>query len=1499
MTDSMIKENVGLPLDLSAKIILQDSDPDSFHIKFDDPYSTRDNYQKILESKDNPSVSILVLAYNNLKKHTQYCLESILKYTDVDYELVLIDNGSSDGTFEFFKSVPHGKKTIIRITHNKGANYGVYLGMKYLAGRYAVLIANDVYVTKNWLSNILKCIESDERIGFVATASDNISNLQSVNLTFNNLEEMQMKARQHNVSDPRKWEERLRLMPAIGFYKKECLDIVGSVDYVFQHDFSDDDISIRIRRSGYKLVFCGDVFVHHAGPSATDQATGQKAELLKTGREIFRQKYYGIDAWEDINNFEMQMLALVNPEDKRGAEKPEILGIDIKCGTPILQIKNKLRHTDIFDARLSAFVQDAKYWLDLKTICEGQVVVDRIVYLTEHFSPQSFDYIILGNPINSYPEREKLLTDMLSLLKADGQLLIKLNNTFNMQAFLSSMSKGLGTGNQSISVKDINELNSFFMAGGFSISSTIRSLYNIDQKAKEAVLDLLKKSGHAQNIDAVFNELLTEIYALKITRHKQKENAEKFAQSAKSDQIRMSRFAEKSAEHPLPPLVPGKPEDNLRITKFSNSPVPGLTSIIIVTHNRLEQTKKCLKSLRKRTPEAHEIIFIDNGSTDNTVRWLQSQIRENKNYRLIENQEDIGQVKGRNQGIAAARGEFILLLDSDVTVGEGWLSGMLECLHATPDTGLVGPMTNEAANRQRLSRESDFSAHHFESFASNYHSRYRHRRIYSRNLSGFCLLFKRTLIERIGLPDERFNTTGFDDEDFCWRTTLADYRNVIAGDVVVCREPQGKPASDRKEIDLKWTLGMATPEGKKLAVLKATELANAYNAKGQMDQAVEALINCIKYAPDNRDIYFELTRLFIEAKKFPEARDVVASMPETAKNDLKGLECAGYAKEGLGDDDEAAALANQMLSLRENYAAALNLLGVLSYKKGAKDEAVLYFQRAIDADPGYGEAYTNLGVINWGLGKKDEAVNCLKKGFMLSPTVPDTSAIYYSVIFALGNFSEAESDFVEVCRLNPNHKNLAFLYIDLLIQQEKYELALLKIEDALALFGLDEGTLQAALAVREKIGPLQIEKTAKKGTLSLCMIVKNEEKHLVRCLRSVRDVVDEMIIVDTGSTDKTKDIATVFGAKVFDFPWTGDFSAARNESLAHATGDWVLILDADEAISSLDHSKLKELAQKRTPKPVAYSIVTRNYTNNMSVIGWTRNTGEYPEEAGAGWIPSPKVRLAPRRKDVFFTNPVHELLENSLKTQKIPVATCKIVVHHYGKLDVSKDSQKGEDYYLLGKIKYESDPTNVKYIFELAKQAHILKKYDETIELWTKLLSLIENKPESDDYKLIKQISVGDPIAEIYIQLSAAELLLDRFDQALYSATQAMQTNHKLKEYIYMYAYCEIIAGSLEKASMVLHDLIDEMPDYLPALLVQCVVLCLEDEQEKARELMLLLKGKNRNFNIQLNKFARQLHTNGRKDQAVRLLSAMKENKIDTPETIKLLKEFDLKSSES
>ena len=91
------------------------------------------------------------------------------------------------------------------------------------------------------------------------------------------------------------------------------------------------------------------------------------------------------------------------------------------------------------------------------------------------------------------------------------------------------------------------------------------------------------------------------------------------------------------------------------------------------------------------------------------------------------------------------------------------------------------------------------------------------------------------------------------------------------------------------------------------------------------------------------------------------------------------------------------------------------------------------------------------------------------------------------------------------------------------------------------------------------------------------MIVKDEDQFLFMCLDSVKDYVDEIIIVDTGSTDKTVEIAHSYNAKVYHHPWENSFSKARNYSLKYATCDWILILDADEEIDKEDAHRLKEV----------------------------------------------------------------------------------------------------------------------------------------------------------------------------------------------------------------------------------------------------------------------------------------------------------------------------------
>ena len=133
-----------------------------------------------------------------------------------------------------------------------------------------------------------------------------------------------------------------------------------------------------------------------------------------------------------------------------------------------------------------------------------------------------------------------------------------------------------------------------------------------------------------------------------------------------------------------------------------------------------------------------------------------------------------------------------------------------------------------------------------------------------------------------------------------------------------------------------------------------------------------------------------------------------------------------------------------------------------------------------------------------------------------------------------------------------------------------------QLEDNLRLFRRKWGEAEAAgyrLPSREAAPPA----AGRRPHVSLCMIVRNEEENLPACLASAADLVDEVVVVDTGSRDRTREVAAGFGARVYEFPWVDDFAAARNESLRHATGDWVFWLDADDRLDGDNRGRLKTL----------------------------------------------------------------------------------------------------------------------------------------------------------------------------------------------------------------------------------------------------------------------------------------------------------------------------------
>ncbi len=383
-------------------------------------------------------LSIAVISHNRLEK-TKLCIESLLQHTNIPFKLLLIDSGSDIDVMSYYESVPHENKQLIRITKNISANYAFWVAIKYLDSKYCAIVSNDVVVTPNAIENLYTCITSAKDIGWVSPVSSNVSNMQMVNLAFDTLEDMFEKASEYNCSNPLKWHERMVLMPAILLYRKECMDITGGFDYGFFHDFADDDMARRFNHAGYKTILCKDAWVHHDHSYMMD--SNEKAAFearIEKGRESFKQKYNGLDAWDDIRNFEVQMVSQITKREI--IEQPCILGVDTRAGTPILEIRNRLREFGYKDTISKAFTTNAKYYSELLTVCKD-VDCDRIEFISDYYQPNSFDYILLGEPVNSYANPLKLIKKLYDCLKPKGILLLKLKNTSNYSNILFSLGK--------------------------------------------------------------------------------------------------------------------------------------------------------------------------------------------------------------------------------------------------------------------------------------------------------------------------------------------------------------------------------------------------------------------------------------------------------------------------------------------------------------------------------------------------------------------------------------------------------------------------------------------------------------------------------------------------------------------------------------------------------------------------------------------------------------------------------------------------------------------------------------------------------------------------------------------------------------------------------------------------------------------------------------------------------------------------------------------------
>jgi Flp pilus assembly protein TadD len=294
------------------------------------------------------------------------------------------------------------------------------------------------------------------------------------------------------------------------------------------------------------------------------------------------------------------------------------------------------------------------------------------------------------------------------------------------------------------------------------------------------------------------------------------------------------------------------------------------------------------------------------------------------------------------------------------------------------------------------------------------------------------------------------------------------------------------------------------------------------------------------------------------------------------------------------------------------------------------------------------------------------------------------------------------------------------------------------------------------------------------------MISKNEESCIERCIRSVLPIVSDIVVVDTGSEDRTVEIVRDLGARVYSFPWTGSFAEARNVSLCAARGDWILVLDADECIAA---EALPALSSLTANPPVCWEFFQRHYTDDYRLSNFMPCRGEHPDCEGsyAGYFESSLVRLIPNHQGLHYRGLVHELLEHSIRDLgRQRIARSEIRIHHYGHTaEVKKQKKKGALYTPLGEAKVKANPEDWKSHFELGVECNNNALYAESEQAFLEAARLFPGY-------LLTWVNLG------YVQCE-----LGKYEAAEKSLTQALKIDPRSEE-----ALCNLGVVSLRSSDL-------------------------------------------------------------------------------------------------
>lgn len=254
--------------------------------------------------------------------------------------------------------------------------------------------------------------------------------------------------------------------------------------------------------------------------------------------------------------------------------------------------------------------------------------------------------------------------------------------------------------------------------------------------------------------------------------------------------------------------------------------------------------------------------------------------------------------------------------------------------------------------------------------------------------------------------------------------------------------------------------------------------------------------------------------------------------------------------------------------------------------------------------------------------------------------------------------------------------------------------------------------------------------------ISACLIAKNEEKNIGRCLESLKNVIDEIILVDTGSTDNTKEIGKRYGAKIFDYKWDGNFSNARNFSLEKASKPWILIIDCDEILDQTTVSRLKELTSDKRYPFEGYGVIISN------IIGGTEKYTIL------------SLRLIRNKPDYRFEGAIHEQIGHKIEQLhgKYSVLSSEVRLYHYGYEEIPEIQAKKTKRNLEILESISEEERDGLFYLHLGNEYSRMNDIDKAIEYYK--ISLQISSIESPHFtnvahRLIEALYMSDKVSDV------------------------------------------------------------------------------------------------------------------------------------------------------